>query len=90
VPACPRRRLQEKVGDALSAAQYAEAEELGILVDRDDQARPAFCTSRHSKGCARVVRVGRFVDVLLMCLSYELMVALVYKGQMHAWHAGRP
>lgn len=29
------------MGDALTAAQYREAEELGILVDKDDQARPA-------------------------------------------------
>lgn len=38
-----RRKLPEKVGDALTAAQYAEAEELGILVDKDDQARAWAC-----------------------------------------------
>jgi hypothetical protein len=64
VPACPRRRLHEKVGDALSAAQYVAAEELGILVDRDDQARPGLCTSWHCKGCASVcVQVGGCVDL---------------------------
>ncbi len=34
-----RRKLPEKVGDSLTAEQYAEADELGILVDKDDQAR---------------------------------------------------
>ena len=38
-----RRKLPEKVGDSLTAEQYAEAEELGILVDKDDQARPLAC-----------------------------------------------
>lgn len=36
-----RRKLPAKVGGALTAQQYREAEELGILVDKDDQARPA-------------------------------------------------
>ncbi|KAK9818981.1 hypothetical protein WJX81_007343 [Elliptochloris bilobata] len=31
------RNLPEKIGDALTAKQYKEAEELGILVDKDDQ-----------------------------------------------------
>jgi hypothetical protein len=34
-PVC--RKLPEKIGGALTPKQYAEAEELGILVDRDDQ-----------------------------------------------------
>ncbi len=29
--------LPAKIGDVLSAEKYAEAEELGILIDRDDQ-----------------------------------------------------
>ena len=29
--------MPERIGDALTAEQYHEAEELGILVDRDDQ-----------------------------------------------------
>ena len=38
------------MGNALTAAQYREAEELGILVDKDDQARPAKpgCCQRRS------------------------------------------
>ena len=35
------RKLPAKIGNALTAKQYKEAEELGILVDKDDQARPA-------------------------------------------------
>ncbi len=31
------RKLPAKIGDVLSPEQYAECEELGILVDRDDQ-----------------------------------------------------
>ena len=31
------RALPEKIGDVLSADQYRQVEELGILVDRDDQ-----------------------------------------------------
>lgn len=31
------RRLPEKIGDALSPAQYREVQRMGILVDKDDQ-----------------------------------------------------
>ena len=31
------RDLPERIGDILTAEQFAECEELGILVDRDDQ-----------------------------------------------------
>ena len=31
------RNLPNKIGDALTAKQFAECEELGILVDKDDQ-----------------------------------------------------
>ena len=33
------RKLPAKIGDALTPQQYAEAKELGILVDKDDQVR---------------------------------------------------
>jgi hypothetical protein len=33
----PRRKLPAKIGDALTPQQYAQAKELGILVDKDDQ-----------------------------------------------------
>ena len=32
------RKLPAKIGDALTPQQYKEAKELGILVDKDDQA----------------------------------------------------
>ena len=31
------RKLPEKIGDVLTPEQYREVEELGILVDKDDQ-----------------------------------------------------
>ena len=31
------RQLPEKIGDVLTAEQYKAVEELGILVDKDDQ-----------------------------------------------------
>lgn len=31
------RNLPAKIGDVLTAEQYREVEELGLLVDRDDQ-----------------------------------------------------
>lgn len=33
------RNLPAKIGDILTPAQYAEVEELGMLVDKDDQVR---------------------------------------------------
>ena len=33
------RQLPEKIGDVLTAEQYRAVEELGILVDKDDQVR---------------------------------------------------
>jgi hypothetical protein len=49
-PVCHCRSLPDKIGDALTPAQYREAEELGILADKDDQAgrcplSPMFWTS---------------------------------------------
>ena len=35
----PRRNLPAKIGDVLTPEQYKEVEELGILVDKDDQVR---------------------------------------------------
>jgi hypothetical protein len=33
------RSLRSRIGDVLAAEQYRQVEELGILVDRDDQVR---------------------------------------------------
>ena len=42
------RKLPAKIGNALTAKQYKEAEELGILVDKDDQVPPAIVGLRSS------------------------------------------
>ena len=34
---CRCRNLPEKIGDVLTPEQYQEVEELGLLVDKDDQ-----------------------------------------------------
>ena len=35
------RNLPAKIGDALTAEEYRQVKELGLLVDKDDQACPS-------------------------------------------------
>lgn len=42
-PLC--RNLPQKIGNALTEEQYKEVKELGILVDKDDQAGALFSSS---------------------------------------------
>lgn len=49
------RNLPAKIGPVLSEVQYKEVEELGLLVDRDDQVSQDMShgdDSRRSQGCA--------------------------------------
>ncbi len=42
------RNLPEKIGDVLTAEQYKEVKELGILVDKDDQVSTlSVCCHKH-------------------------------------------